>query len=350
MATASGININEIQRNLQPSSPAVAAAAGGKLTLTVAEKSRCIAKAEENSELLDECEVLKSIYEGSVSIRRSFLCGTVVNIIDLSIQDCAAAVTPSSVTAITGNGGDMIRIMIYNAAAYPGPDALILGWIAVRDGRSGNSNPTAAHHENKRVPSVPAPSSSGVSLQDCRNYSINAMHTIQQQQAEMCQPCVFDLIQLMQTSLAAAAAASASTSSSPPGSNGDSTTVVADRVLVESTGEAPSVAASNNKQGSSTKGSKQKQQLSTATEGGKGGSSLKASNNVASRPPATAAPSGSSGGGGGSLTLPVQQLLQQAKLTELPEYRSAFLQALNEGLTAQNARNRARALLEYVLP
>jgi outer membrane biosynthesis protein TonB len=41
--------------------------------------------------------------------------------------------------------------------------------------------------------------------------------------------------------------------------------------------------------------------------------------------------------------------MPEKKWTELPEYRSAYLQALNEGLNGQGARDRARGLLVNVL-
>ena len=45
----------------------------------------------------------------------------------------------------------------------------------------------------------------------------------------------------------------------------------------------------------------------------------------------------------------VALLMPEKKWTEIPEYRSAYLQALNEGLNGQNARDRARSLLVNVL-
>lgn len=41
--------------------------------------------------------------------------------------------------------------------------------------------------------------------------------------------------------------------------------------------------------------------------------------------------------------------IPEKKWTEIPEYRNAYLQALNEGLSGQTARDRARALLVNVL-
>ena len=42
-------------------------------------------------------------------------------------------------------------------------------------------------------------------------------------------------------------------------------------------------------------------------------------------------------------------IMPEKKWTELPEYRSAYVQALNEGLNGQSARDRTRGLLENVL-
>ena len=42
-------------------------------------------------------------------------------------------------------------------------------------------------------------------------------------------------------------------------------------------------------------------------------------------------------------------VMPEKKWTEIPEYRSAYLQALNEGLNGQDARDRARSLLVNVL-
>ena len=42
-------------------------------------------------------------------------------------------------------------------------------------------------------------------------------------------------------------------------------------------------------------------------------------------------------------------VMPEKKWTELPEYRSAYVQALNEGLNGQSARDRTRGLLENVL-
>ena len=45
----------------------------------------------------------------------------------------------------------------------------------------------------------------------------------------------------------------------------------------------------------------------------------------------------------------VALVMPEKKWTEIPEYRNAYLQALNEGLNGQNARDRARSLLVNVL-
>jgi hypothetical protein len=42
-------------------------------------------------------------------------------------------------------------------------------------------------------------------------------------------------------------------------------------------------------------------------------------------------------------------VMPEKKWTELPEYRTAYLQALNEGLAGQDARDRTRGLLVNVL-
>jgi hypothetical protein len=60
-----------------------------------------------------------------------------------------------------------------------------------------------------------------------------------------------------------------------------------------------------------------------------------------------------SSAGDGLSQVPVQRpvaVAPEVKFTDLPEYRSAYLQALNEGLAGQPARDRARGLLEFVLP
>lgn len=127
-------------------------------------------KAERNTDLSDECDVLKSIYGAAAIHRKVTLLGAVCNITDLSLSNTDLNIQTHKKSSFPTL---VIRFIVYRADLYPHPGSLTFGWV---------SSPSQALDSDA-----------------CRKCSIEAMNLIHS--LHNGQPCAFDFIQCIITSV-----------------------------------------------------------------------------------------------------------------------------------------------------
>jgi hypothetical protein len=255
--------------------------------------------AERNTDLSDECDVLKSIYGASAIHRKVTLLGAVCNITDLSLNNTDLNIQTYKKSSFSTL---VITFIVYRADLYPHAGSLAFGWV---------SSPSQA-----------------VSSDVCRKCSTEAMNLIHSLHTGV--PCAFDFIQCIITSVipqieaankaAIIAQEMEQVSSFYEKNNSNNIRLqIAERVMNGNLKIIDEKKVIDNDK---------VQVKETKKEG-----NIRRNNEITSKGSLSLSsqtlPVNSSDGP------PVQRpvaVAPEVKFTDLPEYRSAYLQALNEGL------------------